>query len=456
MDGRLVFFGLIVGVLLLGGCLSVSNTSTQTFSEDGSSVLEISEKTGLTNSGSSYTYNYDDSYYENNPSMLASKLMMDYYGSVDYATDTCALMSGVESCTPQSDGSVNVKVNLTPGTFYSFDSSFDFANLKQVRTYTIDKVPMAEYFALKGKTTDTYKSLMTNYTKAYVEKNIDKYLTRDYYCGESYGTFGCKIGSFSGGTLIGTLNMSSYYSSNYVIKWVGCTSTDPDYIGYYNDENNTLDMVQTPVYLNKTISGYSPITLSVPCSSDSKGLVIAYTYDPGYYSASSYYNSTYYQNQVSISAMKISTREGKRQEILDSLKSTQSSYSYYSTYLPASVSDYMLDFKKGKVLGQSIDDILQAGTGSSYYTGSSYKPKVDLSYSAAFPQKITSAELDGDRVDTSGKGLSLELADLEGKRGSLVVVAESQLSPLGSFTWLALVVVVGLAYFVFLRKGPTP
>lgn len=422
-------------MLFLYGCIEITFDANQQFNEDGTSTLKIKEYVGLSESlsdsmGSLYGESAAD------PSSIALMGMMDYYRSASYPAYLCSVMEDeVDECKAGNDGTMDVEVDLKPGEFYTYKQDTDWVNLKEVRTYTIKEVPSASYFA--GLAAGDYTSGVQADMAQHIEDNMDKYLEDDAYCTGGYA-LGCEMLSYSGTSA--TVRFSSSYSTIQVM-WASCTAQDSmDFL--FMNESEARTALGSVTSLNRTVASGSPLSLTLACPSGAKSIVMGYR------------TSSYGTTTASVDAFDIATKADMKEDVLEELNSTLDSSSMLGT--DTTSSDYrenVLNFDDSTVFGMGFDELGDLTSGSA----AMMNVEVAIDYKASFPNKVLNATVDGEKVTTKNNDVIITLDDLDGlDEGSLVVVTEKEISPLGVFTWLIPVVlllfVVVLVAFAFAKR----
>jgi hypothetical protein len=428
---NLVLVFSLLGLILLSGCLKVNYDGEQTFMDDGTSTLVIEEYVGLNKdalSGLGSTTKTEDA------SSIALAAMVDYYGSSEYSSFLCNMMDGdeVDECEAKSDGSIKATLKLKPNDFYQYSSETDWLNLVEKKTYTIDQVPFANYYVLKEGGSDYQDKLQADLAE-YVKDNIGNYLKSDAYCTGSY-SYECKVKSMAANTA--TVELSTSYGTSKIL-WAACSAQDSSYFLFLNESEAKSELISV-TNVGKTLTSTTPLTVSLTCPSNSKSLVIAYEKE-----------SLFSGTTTGIDALDFVTKQGMSEEVIESLNKSTSTSSLGST-TSTDYEDYVINFKKSEVLGSDFDEFSKLGDSSA----SMMSMDVSVEYTAVFPADIKNATVGSQKVDFTGKELTLDMDDLEDlPKGSLTVLAEKQLSPLGIFTWLVpLAILLGLIIAFLLSR----
>jgi hypothetical protein len=420
----------LFALLLLSGCIKISYEAEQTFKSDGSSSLEIDEYANL---DTSMMGNMSSLGGSQEPSSILMQAMMDYYNSSSYPSFLCRMMtsSDVEKCTANSDGSVSVDINLKPGDFYSFKSETDWLNLKETKTYKIDEVPMANYYAAESLSAEDMQEELSADLKRYFLSNSERYLTDDAYCSGGYA-FDCEFLSF--GTT-STVELSKSSGSSQLL-WAACSERNSTEFIFLND-TEAKALVSDVVELNRTITSSSPLTVSLECPENPLSIVLA---------IESIYGS-------SVETFDIETKASMKQKVLDSLDPSESNIGYGSSTSSTEYEDFVLDFRRSKMMSSDFEELADLASTSTQMMGAA---DISVEYSASFPDRILSAKVGTEDINHSGGKIELTLDDLEDlPEGSLIVVTEKQLSPLGILTWiipLLIVFMVIILLLLLLRK----
>lgn len=428
--GALTLFALI----FLSGCITISYDAEQQFRDDGTSLLTVEEYMGLNKESFESLASISELSGEQDASTILMMMLIDYYTTSYYSQYICDSIddTAVEGCDPKSDGFVEITAELVPGEFYSFETETDWVNLKEVRTYKIDKVPSATYYSKKD--VSNYEEAAFESLETYVEENVDSYIEQDAYC-TGYYPFDCSFTSYSSTSI--QVEISSSSSTPRLVEWVACSDKGSDDYIFVNQSavKNTL---QNVVVLNKTLS-YStdPLTVSLVCPAGAQSILV-------YYWEESYYDEELISD---LAVLEITTREDMKAEIMEGLGEADSGlFDSSSSMSYEEAEEYFLDFKRGEFIGATYEELAELQSPTSLMQ----VLEIDLKYSASFEGKIVNASIGDEKVDVNGNSIELDLKDLEDMpEASLVVVTEKELSPLGVFTWIIpLVILVLLAVAV--------
>ncbi len=427
-----VFLGIILFSLLFAGCINLEYKAEQQFKDDGTSTLKTTERIGISESFRE-TYGKLPKSGSEDPSTIANAIKVSFSSSRDYLEMLCGLMDGVTTCYGDENGYFHTEKELSPGEFYEVKKEFDWVNLKEVTTYNIEKVPGAFYY-LKGKEAEV-RAATERAQRRYAEEKIDEYLTKDAYCKETrYSSIDCSFESFKNGHAAVVLSLSSFSSSK-EIEWIACSDT-PESEFYFMNTTEIKNAIKNKVIVNKTITSNRNASVSFNCPSNAESIVVFYL------QRSSLSNKMEENSAV----FEIKTKEEMKDEVLKQLEPSTSA-GLFSGYTPGittagtGVSNAFLDFKKGEFLGSEFDKLAEGAT-----TGTLYNMKINIEYKAIFPAKIVSAEIGKDKVPFEQNKIELTLEDLgEYSGGTLTVVTEKELSPLGVFTWVLLGAIVVIA-----------
>jgi len=431
----------LFSLIFLAGCITISYDAEQQFRGDGTSLLTVEEYMGLNKeSFESMTSMYALSDEQDSSSILMM-LLMDYYTTSSYSQFICDSMEdeAVESCEAKSDGYVEMSAELFPGEFYSFDMETDWVNLKEVRTYKIDKVPTATYYAKKDSS--DYEEASVESLRAYVEENVDSYIEQDAYC-SGYYPFECSFTSYSGTSV--QVEITSSSSTPRLVEWVACSDKGSDDYMFVN-ASSVKDSLQNAVVLNRTLS-YStdPVVASLTCPAGAQSVLV-------YYWEESYYDETL---ESDLAVLDITTREEMKEEVLEGLGETDSSLFGDTTSVSyEAAEEYFLDFERGEFIGATYEELAELQSPTALVQ----MLEIDLKYAASFEGRIVNASIGDEKVDVSGNSIELDLRELEDMpEDPLVVVTEKELSPLGVFTWIIplaiLAVLAAGVVFLVLKK----
>ena len=443
---RTNLLGLSLFVLLFfSGCITIHYDAEQQFNEDGTSVLAIEEYIGLSEELFSSMDSLGGLAGTTSSGGVALQILGGYYASSSYPTFLCSVVEDaeVQECTPKSDGHIQLKVNLEPGEFYTYESSIDWLSLKETKTYRIDKVPMANYYTNKGAGTEGYDEALKEDLKAYLEANIDEYLEEDAYCVADY-PFECEFLSYTGNKASVKVSTSSY--SPQQIVWMACSDKNSfDFV--FMNETEAMDAVTNVVELNQTIADTAPLVVSLTCPSNAKSIAVVYR-------SESYYDEL----TTDVDAFEIQTKEDMRQKIIEEFDGMFEGPSGFTTMETTATdyNDYVLNFKRSEFMGSDFQDFGELGGASAALMSID----VSVDYTAKFPNKVVSASIDDEELEVSDNEVAVSMDDFEDlPRGSLVVVTEKELSPLGVFTWiipLVILVVAAVALLLLFRGKGQP
>lgn len=432
MKKLILAFGTLA-LFLFAGCITMDYQGNQEFRDDGTSVLKTKEYVGISKE---FITNYLAAQSGEDFSSSMSVLKLGYYSTEGYPETLCRYMTGVEKCSGGEDGYLYTEKALTPeDKFYAFEKQTDWVNLKEVMVYTIDEAPMGLYY-LKDDEAEVKKAV-EDATNEYAKSKIGQLLTKDKYC-EATGASPLKC-TFEGSNIAVFYSPSALSSAAYNIQWVGCAAQDSATL-YFKNSTELEGIVSKKLSVNKVANKDTNVSVNAGCGAADKTLVMVYE---------SKLSSTS-QPKAGIGLYDIKTKEEVMQELEDSLEpSTTGTESLTS----GGYSKAYLDFRKSKFMDSEFEKLGQL-TG----TGASYNMTVNVEYTAVFPGKITSAEIYGYELEPQGNTLTLDLETLKGApAGSLKVVVERELSPLGVFTWAVLaIIVVGIAAFLFMKRGNQP
>ncbi len=431
-------FGLLSALLFFSGCLTVDYSAEQEFREDGTSALVIDDYIGI-NSEALDMFGDTSLLDSTDASSVASRLMLDFYSSRDYPEALCGLMEGV-NCHGDEDGRLYVEAELQPGGFYDVEKETDWVNLKEKTTYSIEKVPMGQYYAYKGRDEEIVSDVLSSAIVDYGREHVGDYITKDYYCTPAtYSAYlECGISSISGGTATVELTGGPYSAVR--ITEVSCSGEDSDEFLFVYGASDAKAIVEELSPVDRTLQEDMSTTVGVSCPTTASTIVV-------FYETRSYYSDEVSEEFV---VFDIRTKEELKQEADDALQ--DSVYGYDSGYTGSMSMDeknLFLNFQKGEFMGVEYDELSDAAL-----TGSMMQMEINVEYVANFPDKVTRAEVGGKKLSVSGKQISFGLEELEDlPEGRLIVTTEKDISPLGIFTWVVVVLVLAaLAYLAFMRR----
>ncbi len=418
-------------LVMIAGCITIDYKAEQEFREDGTSTLVVDEYLGLNKeflesySGTSSMFSSSD------PGSVASRLVLEYYTTRDYPETLCRLMSGV-TCSGKDNGYLHVEAELAPGDFYEVENEFDWVNLKEITTYSIERVPLGRYYAYDGRDESDVERALTEGAIEYALGKLDDELTDDYYCEEySYPDLACEIKSISAGKATVRIIGDSY--SPVSVKWIGCTDESYGSFIFVSNNSEAEEMFESVTDVNKVLEDEELVTETVDCPPDAETIVIAYE-------TRSALSST---PREELGIFEIKTKEDIKESIEEELEdlAEDSSTGFDTSSLQTTSFDMsvaFLNFDKSEVAGMTFNELGEAAS-----TGAIYSMEIEIEYTATFPGKIVSAEIGRDDVDFSNNQIRLDLDDLEGiDDGELVVTTEKEVSPLGAFTWVIVGIVI--------------
>ncbi len=470
----------LCALLLISGCVNLNHDTTQTFKSDGTSQLSIVHQIGVSkelvgvletsvNSQGYMGYGIPIKYVG-----LAVKLVDLTFDS--YSNTICDMAKGSANCTVDSEGAVHLTANLKPDTdFYTVKTTTDWANLQEVKTYEIERVPTVAYFAASGKTGREFgqafvKKFATRLNAGFAPL-INQYIDTDFICmPTTTGKYSCSVVSTRNGNarfnITSPISIYSMYSSNPKVVWAACTNHTEEELtdlagylpeGYYytKEINSSLlaPYVQTITQVDKTPTSKG-IDFTAACAADSKGLVLVYE-DSTYVYSENYsdsievpVNSTTYIPLISKADILENVSSG-----LDELASDSGFTSATDRY-GANMSYYLLNFVDGK-LSQMDFSALNDTLGKMEDASSKANLKVSFTYSARFPDHVVSAYVGEKKVALDGDGFMLNVADMAALgRGRIIVKTERSLSPFGAMTWMIPIVVILLVFvWLVVRKA---
>ncbi len=427
---RNTVFGILFALLLFSGCITSEEYKIeQQFMEDGTSLLEIEEKTTM-NEDFINTYKQFVEGIEDDARYVALVLLYDYLNSEDLIEDTCSFMEGVDSCTGEAPGLVMVTATAEPGEFYEYERGMDWFNLKEVLTYKIEKVPLQSYYLYKERDAESAMDKMLENMKNYLEKTADDYLTKDGYCQMGVSGLRCTFSSFEDERAIVKLS-GNPYGQAVNIKWIGCSYEPYSEMLFISNSSEAEAMVAEPVEVNEVLDENGELLVPVACPSGSKSLVVFYE------------RVTYSGVEEEITAFEILDKEEMKVRMLE--ETDEQFEGLYGTYELTDESLMFLDFSEGRMGGTDFGALAELQD----------LANIKIEYTAKFPYPIAGAEVDGEGIETGGGELVLTLDDLRDlPDGYLNVRVEKELSPLGAATWIVPVAVIVAVYLLFAKgKG---
>ncbi len=475
MKNSILLFALAaVGMLALSGCVNLTHDTVQTFKADGTSELVIDHEIGVNKEliGMMETLFSTSGYNTGGITVKYAKLGVRIADIAfnSYANALCDQAGGGAKCTVNSEGAVHLTAQMKPGAdFYTVTTTTDWASLKEVKTYEIERVPTVLYFAAEGKSGREFgqkfvQSFASRFTPA-LRSELDTYITTDFIC-FSVSPFTCEVLSTSNGNArFNITGGSSFLSSDSKILWGACSDKDKEELtqaagdaseGYtYLKEINASRL--GPYVQSKTLVGKAPgskgIVLDTPCGPTSKSLVLVteetdYKYDED--------GGRQEVKTTSVDVTPLMSKASIMQNVSDALKkvSTDSTFETAVDRYGANLSYYLVNFKDGKVSQMdfaSINDTL----GRLVEAGSKANLHVSFTYAANFPDRVASAMVGNKNVPLDGNGFKLTLSDMAtlGK-GRIVVRTEKDLSPFGAMTWaIPLLLIIILAAWLVLKKA---
>ena len=476
MKNSVLLFALAaVGLLISAGCVNLTHDTVQTFKPDGTSELVIDHEISVNKEliGMMESLFSSSGYSPGGIPIKYAKLgvrVVDLAFS-SYANAICDQVKGSAKCTINTEGAIHLVAQLKPGTdFYTVTTSTDWASLKEVKTYEIERVPTVFYYAAEGKSGREFgqkflKSFADRFTPA-LRTELDNFITTDFICYSAY-PFTCEVLSTSNGNArFNITSGSSYLSSDAKIVWAGCSDKDEDELKsaagylpkgyYYSKEINASKL--GPYVQSKTMVGKTPdskgLVLDMPCTAGSKSLVLVteeetYEYDENY-------SSRHAVNKTSVDVTPLLTKATIMQNLSDAFNkvSTDSSFEAAADRYGANLSYYLVNFRDGKISQMDFAYINET-LGKLVDAGSQANLKVSFTYAANFPDHVVSAKVGSKDVPMDGNSFKLTLSDMAtlGK-GRIVVKTEKEISPFGAMTWaIPLFVIILVAVWLVLKAA---
>lgn len=476
MKNSILLFALAaIGLLAFSGCVNITHDAVQTFRADGTSELVIDHEIGVNKEifGMMETLFANSGYISGGIPVKYAKLGVRIADVAfnSYANALCDQAKDGAKCTVNSEGAVHLTAQLKPGTdFYTVTTSTDWASMKEVKTYEIERVPTVFYFAAEGKSGREFgqkfvQSFVSRFAPA-LRTELDTYITTDFICYSAY-PFTCEVlSTTSGSARFNVTGGSSYLSSDSKILWAACSDKTEEELkqsagylpqGYsYLKEINASKLgpyVQSHTTVDTT-PGSKGIVIDMPCSAASKSLVLVtqeetYEYDENY-------SSRHAVNKTSVDVTPLVSKAQLVQNVSDALNkiSVDSSFESAADRYGANLSYYLVNFRDGKVSQMdfaSINDTL----GKLVDAGSKANLHVSFTYAANFPNRVASATVGNKSIPLDGNGFKLTLSDMASLgKGRIVVRTEKDLSPFGAMTWaIPLLVIILVAVWLVLKKA---
>ena len=493
MKNSILLFALAaVGLLLASGCVNLTHDTVQTFKPDGFSQLVIDHQIGVNEEliGMMESIFGNGGYLTAGIPVKYAKLGVRVADIAfnSYANAVCDQVKEGAKCTVNTEGNVHLVATLQPGTdFYTVTTSTDWATLKEVKTYEIERVPTVFYFAAQGKSGREFgqkflQSFADRFEPA-LKTELDNFFTTDFICYSSY-PFTCEVLSTGNGNARFNLTSgSSYSSSDTKILWAACSDKNEEELtavagdedssggsagGLYGSlssiySSGSINATKVGAYVqSKTRVGKTPdsngLLLDMPCSASSKSLVLVteqetYDYDENY--------TRYAVNKTSVDVTPLLSKAAIMQNVSDAFSrlSTDSSFTSAADRYGANLSYYLISFDDGKVsqsdfatLNNSVAQLMQSANIANF--------KVSLTYAANFPDHVVSAKVGEKSVPMDGNGFKLTLSDMAALgKGRIVVRTERDLSPFGAMTWaipllLIILVAVWLVFKAVMGSAP--
>ncbi len=472
MKNSILLFALAaIGLLLSSGCVNLTHDTVQTFRPDGTSELVIDHEISVNKEiiGMMESLFSNSGYLSGGIPVKYAKLGVRITDLAfnSYANAICDQAKSSAKCTVNSESAVHLTAQLKSGSdFYTVTTSTDWASLKEVKTYEIERVPTVFYFAAEGKSGREFgqkflKSFADRFTPA-LKTELDNFITTDFICYSAY-PFTCEVLSTSGGNArFNITSGSSFLSSDAKILWAGCSDKSEEELTevagdlpegfYYLKEINASKL--GPYVQSKTMVGKTPdskgLVLDMPCTASSKSLVMVteeetYEYDENY-------SNRHAVNKTSADVTPLMSKASIMQNVSDAFRqvSTDSSFESAIDRYGANLSYYLVNFRDGKISQMDFADINET-LGKLVDTGSQVNFKVSFTYAANFPDHVVSAKVGSKDVPMDGNGFKLTLADMTALgKGRIVVKTEKELSPFGAMTWAIplLLIILVAAWFV--------
>ncbi len=401
---------LVIIFLLISGCIRMDHKIKQDFNEDGSSLLVINLETGINEEllnkdlgSESYTWK------------TIIELLSDYTSSKEYAETLCnsADKSKVKSCKANGDGSVEITAELKPGKFYKYEEEFDWLNLRKIMHYKIKKIPLITYYE------DDLYTHINNDIQEFFSSHLSDYIKQDYFC-EADDYTGlipeCKAYRENGNNIFEINVTTSKELKAQLEKFSGYYCGDR-YSLYQQD----LDIVPLNVSAGKT--------LRLSCPEEKTTLILVYTL--GYEDESYDYKT----------AFNIKTKDQIKDEVIQTFLASRN---YISTpkLEDKELPYHYWDFENASFMGNDYNSIQKSAYGEAPMFKAEYTPKFD--------GKIISARIGSKELKTNENSFTLRLSEMGNYPDSAIeVVVVKEVSPLGVYTWILGVIILGAIVFAY-------
>lgn len=477
---HLAFVFALGALLAFAGCVNLTHDTVQTFRSDGTSQLVIDHEIGVNKEiiGMMETLFSSSGYMTGGIPIKYAKLAVRI-GDIafdSYANALCDQVKDGAKCTVNSEGAVHLVAQLKSGSdFYTITTGTDWASMKEVKTYEIERVPTAFYFAASGKSGREFgqkflQSFANRFTPA-LKTELDTYITTDFICYSVY-PFTCEVVSTGNGNArFNVTSGSSLISSDAKIVWAACSDKDEEELteaagdkdayggpvgslyGSLGDFASINASKLGPYVQSKTMVGKVPgakgVLIDMPCSSASKSLVLV-TEGTDYE-----YDENGERQEVTTTRVGVTPLISKAQlvqnvsDAFNRLKTDETFASAADRY-GANLSYYLISFNDGKVSQMDFADVNES-LGKLVEAGSKANLHVSFTYAANFPDRVASAAVGNKSVPLDGNGFKLTLSDMASLgKGRIVVKTERSLSPFGAMTWAipVLLIVIAAAWLV--------
>ena len=415
--------------ILSAGCVTYHTSASQNFSAGGDSQFSLSERLALNPNLSSETISPTSMGGDISPDAgrMLVQGFMDYFSSGTYGHNICSHIGGRINCTVGADGGVQISGAMQPdGRFYIFNYTRDWLALKEVRNYTIRRVPLAGYFAYGNMSdsarADIQQQDLKNYLDAYIDQHISS-LPEDTCIGDS--PLDCSV-QREDQTLDLNLTPAQGYPatalSDTMVLRTMCSFETADQFGESDYQSGEVDMSGAHT-INQTISGIDPDGLRIPCAPGTPTLLVEVQYAPGMGIDTPY-----------LLIYQLNDRERIQWQLHQGLLPNGSLMAAVSKYASGDFEDQVADFTSGQLRSHGFSDL------NSTRTSEGLGADVLFYYTIEVPSGDVNGSVNGHTIDMSGNTVVLDLRHLAayGTGDGVKISTVNYLSPLGPYTWLAI------------------
>ena len=438
--------------LLSFGCVTYHARAGQNFTESGDSLYSINEKLALNPNLTMGAVNPASLGGDIGPAgnRMLMRGIIDYFADGTYAKSICGRVGGNASCHVGSDGSVQINAPMQPDSrFYIFNYTRDWLALKEIRNYTISRLPLPSYFAY-GQLSDSARASLQqqslrDYLGDYVDKNIDQ-LPADTCIGDS--PLDCAV-IRKDNDLELLLSSGAGYPSDVVshtqVMRTMCSFMTSDKFSESAYRSGDIDMKDAHD-VNLTLSDIGPGGLVVPCDPGTPTLLVEVQYPPGLGIDSPY-----------LLVYQLVDRQKIQWQLHQGLLPNGTLMTAVSQYANGGFGDQVVDFTAGQMRSHGFGQL------NSTKTSEGFGADVQFDYSIQVPNGDVNGSVNGHTIDMSGNMVILDLRHLAsyGSGNGVRISAVKYLSPLGPYTWLAInlifLVIMGLVVLqgvMSWRKAP--